>query len=255
MQYLIGSAKELARVWKAWGVGSERDAAAAAVHQPHRDRLRDHRLGQAADACTRRASSPRKSPTTCRCWPRSERRGDGTAAASCSLGRSWSIAAIAVAAVFGLASHAVERARRRRRCRAKRSSGRRVTLASLLAGAHGRPALVVFWASWCGPCAQEAPALERFSKSAAGRGRIVGVDWSDALSGAQRVHPPLRAGRSRTLRDAEGTVGNAYRLTGLPTTFVHRRPRAHPRGAARATERRLAAAGAGRRRRRRRGKG
>jgi protein SCO1/2 len=26
MQYLIGSAQELARVWKAWGVGSERDA-------------------------------------------------------------------------------------------------------------------------------------------------------------------------------------------------------------------------------------
>ncbi|HLM85376.1 MAG TPA: SCO family protein [Solirubrobacteraceae bacterium] len=26
MQYLIGSARELARVWKAWGVGSERDA-------------------------------------------------------------------------------------------------------------------------------------------------------------------------------------------------------------------------------------
>ncbi len=26
MQYLIGSAKELARVWKAWGVGSEQDA-------------------------------------------------------------------------------------------------------------------------------------------------------------------------------------------------------------------------------------
>jgi protein SCO1/2 len=26
MQYLIGSQKELARVWKAWGVGSERDA-------------------------------------------------------------------------------------------------------------------------------------------------------------------------------------------------------------------------------------
>ena len=26
MQYLIGSQHELARVWKAWGVGSERDA-------------------------------------------------------------------------------------------------------------------------------------------------------------------------------------------------------------------------------------
>ena len=26
MQYLIGSAHELARAWQAWGVGSERDA-------------------------------------------------------------------------------------------------------------------------------------------------------------------------------------------------------------------------------------
>jgi cytochrome oxidase Cu insertion factor (SCO1/SenC/PrrC family) len=26
MQYLVGSTPELARVWKAWGVGSERDA-------------------------------------------------------------------------------------------------------------------------------------------------------------------------------------------------------------------------------------
>jgi protein SCO1/2 len=26
MQYLVGSAKELGAVWKAWGVGSERDA-------------------------------------------------------------------------------------------------------------------------------------------------------------------------------------------------------------------------------------
>jgi cytochrome oxidase Cu insertion factor (SCO1/SenC/PrrC family) len=26
MQYLIGSASQLARVWQAWGVGSERDA-------------------------------------------------------------------------------------------------------------------------------------------------------------------------------------------------------------------------------------
>jgi thiol-disulfide isomerase/thioredoxin len=94
-----------------------------------------------------------------------------------------------------------------------------VTLASLLAGAHGKPALVVFWASWCGPCAQEAPALERFSETAAGRGRIVGVDWSDGRSGAVQF---LRryAWTFPNLRDAEGLVGNSYGLTGLPTTFV-----------------------------------
>jgi len=52
-----------------------------------------------------------------------------------------------------------------------------------------------------------------------GRGRIVGVDWSDARSGAVQF---LRryAWTFPNLRDAEGLVGNSYGLTGLPTTFV-----------------------------------
>ncbi len=60
MQYLIGSAKELARAWKAWGVGSEQDVPAATVRQPHGDRLRDHRLGQATHALRGELRSRRK---------------------------------------------------------------------------------------------------------------------------------------------------------------------------------------------------
>ena len=45
-------------------------------------------------------------------------------------------------------------------------SGRQVDLASL----RGKPALVNFWASWCGPCKQEAPELKRFSESLIGPG-------------------------------------------------------------------------------------
>jgi thiol-disulfide isomerase/thioredoxin len=89
----------------------------------------------------------------------------------------------------------------------------------MLAAEGGRPALVVFWASWCGPCAHEAPAIERFSQSQAGRGRVVGVNWSDALSGA-RAFLRHYSWTFPNVRDAEGTVGNAYRITGLPTTFV-----------------------------------
>ncbi len=128
------------------------------------------------------------------------------------------IAAIAVAAVFGLASHA--RSERRAPTLPRETlQGGHVTLASLLASAHGKPALVVFWASWCGPCAQEAPALERFSKTSVGRGRIVGVDWSDARPGAvQFLH--RYAWTFPNLRDAEGLVGNSYGLRDLPTTFV-----------------------------------
>jgi thiol-disulfide isomerase/thioredoxin len=96
----------------------------------------------------------------------------------------------------------------------------------------GQSKVVVFWASWCEPCAQEAPAVERVSRSAIGRGRVIGVDWSDALGGARsfiRDH----SWTFPNVRDGEGTVGNAYRLLGLPTTFVvdsHGRIRAMLRG-------------------------
>ncbi len=111
-------------------------------------------------------------------------------------------------------------------------AGAPASLRSLLATAHGRATLITFWASWCGPCAKEAAALERFSRSATGRGRLVGIDWSDALSGA-RSFVATHAWTFPVLRDAEGTVGNKYRLTGLPTTFVldtHGRIRAVLRG-------------------------
>ena len=133
----------------------------------------------------------------------------------------WTIlAAVAIAAlsVFGLAQHSSS-GRRAPVLPRERLAGQPQTLASLLAGARERPVAVVFWASWCGPCTHEAPALERFSQSAPGRGRIIGVDWSDGLSGA-RAFIHRYAWSFPNVRDAEGTVGNAYRLPGLPTTFV-----------------------------------
>lgn len=129
-------------------------------------------------------------------------------------------AAIAALAIFGFASSGSSvRARRAPALPSEHLAGAPVTLPSLLASAHGRPALVVFWASWCEPCISEAPALARFARSAEGQGRMVAVDWSDARSGASAF--VRRFGWSfPVLRDPEGTVGNEYEIAVLPTTFV-----------------------------------
>jgi thiol-disulfide isomerase/thioredoxin len=130
------------------------------------------------------------------------------------------LAAIVAFVVFGLSSsHSTATGRKAPELPREHLAGPAVTLSSVLSSAHGRATLVVFWASWCGPCVHEAPAIERFSRSAEGRGRVVGVDWSDALSGA-RAFIKDHSWTFPNVRDAEGTVGNDYRMTGLPTTFV-----------------------------------
>ncbi len=129
------------------------------------------------------------------------------------------LAVIAVVAVFGLAGHSGGSDRSAPGLPSEALSGTPATLTSLLSSSAGRPVLVVFWASWCGPCSREAPALERFARSSRGRERIVGVDWSDARSGARSFI--ARYGWTfPNVRDGQGTVGNSYGLTGLPTTFV-----------------------------------
>ena len=94
-------------------------------------------------------------------------------------------------------------------------SGKRVDLASL----RGKPAFVNFWASWCGPCKDEAPELKRFSERLDGRAALVGVDWNDSEDNAREFIAKSGWGYP-ILRDPSQKVGTQYGLNGLPTTFV-----------------------------------
>ena len=75
----------------------------------------------------------------------------------------------------------------------------------------GRPMLVNVWASWCGPCIEEMPELQRFAASQGEDGtQVVGIALDDAASVRaflQRipVHYPI-------LLDAPGPADAGVRL-------------------------------------------
>ncbi len=58
--------------------------------------------------------------------------------------------------------------------------GERLSVAAL----RGKPLVLNFWASWCGWCRGEQPALEQASKELAGSVGFVGVNFRDAHSAA-----------------------------------------------------------------------
>jgi cytochrome c biogenesis protein CcmG, thiol:disulfide interchange protein DsbE len=89
------------------------------------------------------------------------------------------------------------------------------------AGVRGRhAALVLFWASDCEPCQREASAVGRFARSPAGRGRIAGVDYGESESAGPLAFLRRYHWSFPNLSDPDGRAGEAYGVTGLPSTFV-----------------------------------
>ncbi len=93
--------------------------------------------------------------------------------------------------------------------------GRRVSLTDL----RGRPALLNFWASWCVPCAEEAPILEAIWVTYRAKGLVVvGVDTQDLEAPARRFL--ARHGITyMNIRDPDGSLARMFGTTGVPETF------------------------------------
>ena len=83
---------------------------------------------------------------------------------------------------------------------------------------RGAPLVVNFWASWCGPCRREMPALVATAERFDGRVRFVGVNHQDNREDA--VEFAADAGLSYPSgSDPEGEVARRIGLRGMPTTL------------------------------------
>jgi cytochrome c biogenesis protein CcmG, thiol:disulfide interchange protein DsbE len=93
--------------------------------------------------------------------------------------------------------------------------GTALTLSDL----RGQPAVLVFWASWCSFCKEEAPHVNKLAEAFANRGvHVFGINVRDSQARTEwgiknfGIHYPV-------VRDANGNAARDYNVEGIPNVL------------------------------------
>jgi thiol-disulfide isomerase/thioredoxin len=89
-----------------------------------------------------------------------------------------------------------------------------------LAAYKGRVVLVNFWATWCPPCREEMPSLQRLAKGMAGKPfLILAVNSGDSSADVAAFFRAMPAGFP-VLLDPDSGVTKRWKVFAMPTSFL-----------------------------------
>ena len=85
---------------------------------------------------------------------------------------------------------------------------------------RGNVVLLNFWASWCGPCRQEMPLLEKMHNKYKGLGfTVMGVNVEEDSSKAKAMAKKDKLSFP-VLFDTQSQVSKAYQVSAMPSTVI-----------------------------------
>jgi thiol-disulfide isomerase/thioredoxin len=104
------------------------------------------------------------------------------------------------------------------------------TVVDLRGAAGGRPVVLVFWATWCGPCTAQMPEIDRFYREYGAEVAVFAVNLTATESGRGAVASYLEENELAlpVVLDAADGIRSAAGVSATPTTVIY-----DPRGAER----------------------
>jgi peroxiredoxin len=89
-----------------------------------------------------------------------------------------------------------------------------------VSGFRGKVLVANVWATWCGPCREEMPSLDRLRASLAGRpAEVVAISLGDSPARIERFLAEVPV-ELPVLLDRDRTLVRAWQVRILPATFV-----------------------------------
>jgi thiol-disulfide isomerase/thioredoxin len=83
----------------------------------------------------------------------------------------------------------------------------------------GRTVLVHFFATWCEPCREELPALDRFLERSASSVSVVAISVAEVDPRVKRFFEAMPV-KFPVLLDRDRAIAKSWKISTLPTTYV-----------------------------------